>query len=74
MEDIYVYEDETVFIIKHCGLYYPFTCMDNKDELLRTVPRIFKGNNFYSPYTDKEVKETISKLDFIPINEWLILK
>ena len=73
MIDIYVYKDESKFILKHSGKYYPFSEMEDKDELLCVIKSLNDNLRFYSPHPDKIVKEKISKLDFIPINEWLIL-
>ncbi len=73
MKDIYVCEDETRFIIKQGGLYYPFIYKADKEDLLGIINQLSNNLRFYSRYTDKEVKEKISKLDFISLEEWLIL-
>ncbi len=73
MKDIYVCEDETRFIIKQGGLYYPFIYKDDKDEILDIINQLSNDLRFYSRYTDKEVERKISKLDFISLEEWLIL-
>ena len=73
MKDVYVYEDETRFILKHSGKYYPFSQMEDKDELLCVVESLNDNLRFYSTHSDKHIKEIISKLDFITLNEWLIL-
>jgi len=73
MIDIYVYESETEFILKHSGKYYPFSGMADKDELLCVIKSLNDNLRFYSSHSDKHEKEKISKLDFITLNEWLIL-
>ena len=73
MEDIYVCQTESNFIIKHSGYYYPFLFMDDRDYLLGLVDDLNMDPTYYSMYKDKEVERKISKLDFIPIEEWLIL-
>ncbi len=76
MKDIYVYEDETGFItIKHSGKYYPFghINVNGKEELLGIIRRLDDNYMFNAFSNHEEVKEKISKLDFISLEEWLIL-
>jgi len=73
MKDIYVYDGETEFILKHSGKYYPFIGMKDKDELICVIKSLNDNLRFYSILSAKHVKEQISKLDFLSLNEWLIL-
>ena len=73
MEDIFIHDSDSNIIINQNGLYYPFIYKDDKDEILDIINQLSNDLRFYSRYTDNEVERKISKLDFMPINEWLIL-
>ena len=73
MEEVLVCQTESNFIIKHSGYYYPFIFMDDRDHLLGIVDDLNMDPTYYSMYAVKEVVEKVSKLDFIHLNEWLIL-
>ncbi len=73
MENIFIHDSDYNIIINHNGLYYPFIYTDGKDEILDIINQLNNDLRFYSRYTDKEVERKISKLDFMHINEWLIL-
>ena len=73
MEEVLVCETESNFIIKHSGYYYPFSFINDRDDLLGIVDDLNMDPTYYSMYSTKVVVEIVSKLDFIHLNEWLIL-